>query len=197
MSFDARQVPGTPGPPTGEDMDLVATHQRLLIAAALRTVGPILELGCGAYSTPLLHEIARAQSRLCVTADNNPDWLSQWKRLQNTHHEIWEVGWWGDFYRLAAGGHFATRWGLVFVDHGQPIEREYAVRALIDAADVFVLHDTEEGFAYGYSRTLPLFSYRWEDAWQLAKTTVASNRIDVREWGLIQLPPVRPSRGVT
>ena len=38
-------------------MDQYATHQRLLVAAVMQTEGPIVEMGCGNYSTPLLVEL--------------------------------------------------------------------------------------------------------------------------------------------
>jgi hypothetical protein len=138
-------------------MDLVATHQRLLVGSALRTTGPILELGVGWYSTPLLHEITTVQRRRLLTVDNNRDWLAQFECLGNEYHSLHLVGWWGEMYEgvIPAKASF----GLVFVDQGQPIEREYAVRRFLNRADVFVLHDTEEPFAYGYCRTLPMFKY--------------------------------------
>ncbi len=192
-----------------EPMDQVATHQRLLIGAALRTKGPILELGVGWYSTPLLHEVAATQNRRLYTIDNNPYWLAQFKDLEDDHHFLWPVGWWGELLSILRPD---VRFGLVFVDHGQPCEREYAARALMDHVDVFVFHDTEEGFAYGYDRVLGgrrypkdhpqrdvglgLFRYQWTDRCQKAWTTVASNTIDVTGW-FKELPPVEPSIEVT
>jgi hypothetical protein len=184
--------PNTSGPPTGDDVDLVSTHQRLLIAAALRTKGTILELGCGWYSTPLLHEIARAQERRLFTVDNQKDWLPQFHELESEYHDLRKVGSWMDLYedprkflRLAG----EERIGLCFCDHGQPIEREYAVKFLRSYVDVWVFHDTEELLAYGYERTLPSFKYQFTDKSQKAFTTVASSTIshDVTKWGLIEL----------
>lgn len=197
-------------------MDLVATHQRLLVGAALRTKGPILELGVGWYSTPLLHEIARAMGRPLWTVDNNMDWLGQFMGLadeeleQGFYHDLKLVGWWGELFDgtvSSAYRPFPDHFGLVFVDQGQPCEREYAVRGLIDRADVFVLHDTEESFAYGYDRLLGtsrrkakgqggLFEYQWTDKSQKAWTTVASNSVDVGGW-FVTLPPVEPTTEVT
>ncbi len=176
-------------------MDLVASHQRLLLGAALRTQGPLLELGVGWYSTPLLHEIAVTQGRPLLTVDNNQDWLAQFLCLQNDWHTLDLVGWWGELYELPRFRKI-ERWGLVFVDQGQPIEREYAVRGLLDQADVFVLHDTEEAFAYGYSRTLPMFKWKFEDRTHKVHTTVASNTIDVMKW-FTPLPVVEPTVEVT
>ncbi len=82
-----------------------------------------------------------------------------------------------------------------------PIEREYALRRFLvnreAKADVFVLHDTEELFAYGYNRMLPLFKYKWTDTSQKAHTTIASMTVDVTRWDMLRLPPVEPTKDVT
>jgi hypothetical protein len=174
------------------NMDLVATHQRSLVCAAMRTTGPMLELGVGWYSTTILHEIAEAQHRWLLTVDNIDYWLAQFKPLQSEYHRFADIGWWGDLDKVL--GH--QRFGLCFVDQGQPIEREYAIRKLIDRVDVFVMHDTEEGHAYGYSRTLPMFKHQCTDDCQQAWTTIASNKVDVSNW-LLKLPKVEPSMEVT
>lgn len=180
-------------------MDLVATHQRLLVASVLRTTGPILELGVGWYSTPLLHEIGRATGRPVVTIDNNNDWLAQFQCLDSAGHDVILIGWWGDLIEVLNKRTGHKRFGAVFVDQGQPADREYTIRALLadERADVYVMHDTEEGPAYGYNRVLPMFRYQWTDRCQRSWTTVASNKINVRAWGLTDLPPVEPTTEVT
>lgn len=215
-------APNTSGPPRGDEVDLVSTHQRLLIAAALRTEGEMIELGCGWYSTPLLHELALATGRRLWTLDNQPYWLPQFADLEHNLHRIVKVGWWPEMWR-----HFppAKRYGLVFVDQGQPIEREYTMREFLErekcggGADVYVLHDTEEGVAYGYNRLLPEleglrdpdkqtyrtpeerppspFKYQWTDRSQAAWTTVASNHVDVTKWGLVELKARRLTEDIT
>lgn len=170
-------------------MDLVATHQRLLVGAAMRTTGPIIECGVGWYSTPLLHEIATVQQRYLRTVDNNEHWLAQFRNLQNDWHSLELVGWWGE---LVFGDHY----GLAFIDHGQPCRREDEIRRMMDITDVFVMHDTEEVVAYGYNRIIPMFKYVYTDKCQKAWTTVASNSVDVRNW-FNPLPPCEPSIEVT
>jgi hypothetical protein len=175
----------------GEEMDLVSSHQRSLVCAAMRTTGPILELGVGWYSTPILHEIAVAQQRRLWTYDNNKHWLAQFKNLESEFHALTCLGWWGELSVPP------FRFGLCFVDQGQPIEREYAIRKLINSVDVFVMHDTEEKFAYGYDRTLPMFKWKCtDDCHKTCHTTIASNQVDVSNW-LIKLPKVEPTTEVT
>lgn len=207
MNFTDRHPAGVSGDPEGGEMDIVASHQRALLAACLRTRGPILELGVGWYSTPLLHEIGCALRREVITVDNNPQWLNEFMPLACEWHSLHLVGWWGELGRLPLPKNLS----VVFVDNGQPAEREYAVRSLLstDLGEVFVMHDTEEGFAYGYDRLLGknrysadiddfgLFKYQWTDYSQKAWTTIASNKLNVGLWGLAQLPHVEPSRDIT
>lgn len=223
MSFPNGGPPNISSPPTGSDMDLVASHQRALIAAIIRTTGPILELGVGWYSTPLLHELATGLQRRLWTFDNNEHWLKQFKSLENKWHKLELVGWWKEIIEpLSRGfppGHSDKRFGVCFVDQGQPIEREYAIRALKDRVDIFVMHDTEEGRAYGYDRLLGyhrygeeipkdfngdrngppggLFKYQWTDKSQQTWTTLASDTIDPCTWDLKEIPQAAPCMEVT
>lgn len=178
MNF-SKAPPNMSGPPEGVTVDLVSTHQRLLIGACLRTTGPILELGCGWYSTPLLHEFAMVQGRDLWTIDNQEPWLGQFHSLRCDRHRIIEIGWWWDLLSIEG---IPPKFGLVFVDNGQPAEREYLVRLLADRTAVFVLHDTEEMTAYGYQRILPMFRYQFTDKSQPAFTSVVSNWEDVSTW---------------
>jgi hypothetical protein len=51
------------------------THIAPLLTAVLATDGPVLELGCGDFSTPLLHAICAKQNRLLVSTDTDKAWL--------------------------------------------------------------------------------------------------------------------------
>lgn len=157
-------------------MDQSATHQRALVAAAMKTTGPILELGMGWYSTPILHEIAAAQGRMLISADHNHEWILPFRSMASPTHVIHPVGWWGDFNPKE------ERFGLIFVDHAPACRREDEIRRFLSRGDVFVLHDTEEKFAYGYNRTIDMFKYRCLDSIHEAQTMIVSNVVDVTKW---------------
>ena len=72
-------------------MDLYATHQRLLVKYMMQTEGAILELGCGNYSTPLIHEIATAQGRSVLTLDSQQPWLNQFTYMQSEQHRFQHI----------------------------------------------------------------------------------------------------------
>lgn len=122
--------------------DPYSTHQRLLVRGLMETTGPVLELGCGHYSTPILQEICNAQGRDLLSLDNHPAWVKQFSAKTIR----WE--------------HFSpTRsYGLVVVDHADPPkhERWKQVLKLLPCCDTFVTHDTQDPL-YGYNEIRNMF----------------------------------------
>lgn len=170
-------------------MDNYGTHQRLLLRAALRTTGPMLELGTGWYSTPLLHEVAMIQERTLFSHDNDRAWLAPMANIFRSDRHFFET--------LNRATWMYRQWGLVFVDHGptpetprndkgllNALDRAQAVLDLMDRTDVFVLHDTEQPvrWEYDWDKVLPLFKYHITDASHDVHTTICSNKIDVTKW---------------
>ena len=131
-------------------MDLYGTHQRLLVKYMMQTTGPVIELGAGNYSTPILHEIAAAQGRHLTTVDNNPEWLGKFKAFENAGHTLTLLASWDDF--TVTEPH-----GLAFVDHADPPShpRWLQVLKLIPTTNVIVIHDTEDE-TYGYAKLMDL-----------------------------------------
>jgi len=84
--------------------DPYSTHQRLLVRGLMETTGPVLELGCGHYSTPIVEEICRNQNREVTSLDNHPAWVMQFGAKT--------VRW--DRFRPV------SLYGLTFVDHADP-----------------------------------------------------------------------------
>lgn len=128
-------------------IDPYATHQRLLVKYMMQTTGPVIELGAGNYSTPILHEIAAAQGRQLTTVDNNPEWLNRFKVFEWEHHTLTLLQSWDDFR--------AESCGLAFVDHADPPThpRWIQVEKLLPVAGVIVIHDTEDDL-YGYAKLI-------------------------------------------
>lgn len=147
-------------------MDLYATHQRLLVKYMMETVGPVIELGAGNYSTPILHEIAAAQGRHLTTIDNNADWLNRFKNFEWERHSLKLLSSWDDF--AVTESH-----GLAFVDHADPPShpRWLQVLKLIPTTGVIVIHDTEDD-QYGYAKLIDLIDVIDEDATHKTHTRV-------------------------
>jgi len=146
-------------------MDLYGTHQRLLVKWMMRTAGPVIELGAGNYSTPILHEIAAAQGRTLATVDNNPDWLNKFKAYESSWHSLTLLKSWDEFAALPCG--------LAFVDHADPPShpRWLQVQKLLPVADVIVIHDTEDDL-YGYANLMDQIDVIDEDTTHRTHTRV-------------------------
>ncbi len=162
------------------------THQTPLITAVMHTNGPILELGCGDFSTPLLHAICSVNQRTLISADADSKWLRLFLDLETAWHTFvyvpvfespknpqpnkWdEVG--ND-----------THWSVVFIDHAPGKRRVVDIQRLRSHTDIFVVHDTDAFFYYGYQKILPSFKYRYVYRRYKKQTTVVSDTIDVAEF---------------
>lgn len=148
-------------------IDLWSTHLPVLAAAVAKTQGPILELGCGHYSTRLLH--ALCDGRELITVDGNANFVEMMKPLISPFHQIVcvsDIAAWVAS-TLAAGDlpHFA----FVFEDSGRAQLRPNNIAALRGHADFFVVNNTEPDPrsdaryrpVYRYETILPTFPHQW------------------------------------
>ncbi len=62
-------------------IDPYATHQPVLYEIANSTKGPIIEFGCGNYSTHLLHEICKRDKRLLITIEDDAQWMNKFTEI--------------------------------------------------------------------------------------------------------------------
>jgi hypothetical protein len=177
--------------------DPFSTHQPLLVAALLKTQGPILEIGGGNYSTPLVSAFANAQRRETHTVETNAAMHELLKRFSSEFHKIWQVS----GYDFAPDGRFMPRtdttraqyieiqarfladfckerpqrWSVVFIDQAPGYLRVPAIEHFADIADFIVTHDTEMVEAYGFEPCLSTFRHRWDSRLQVPYATIVSN----------------------
>jgi len=154
------------------------THIALLLKVLDTSKGDVVELGGGAFSTPLLHWYCKNKGRKLITYEDNYDYYLFEKQFQSRHHRIILVKSWDEV-------DVKTHRGLVFVDHGgRAITNTwYGYRRGMDAirfkdsADYVVLHDTEpKGLkTYGYDTMFPHFKYRFDWIECVPYTSVVSN----------------------
>lgn len=167
-------------------MDLFATHIPLVAACVASTTGPVLELGLGAYSTPLLHAMCLVgnfamgqgfRPRLLVSAEHDRDWYRRFTRFAYRYHELNVVEDWATWEPLD------WDWDVVLLDHGPAADRKVTLARLAETARLIVLHDTEKpaGEAYGCGDLMRAFRYRYDDGRAEAQTTVLSN-VDDLAW---------------
>jgi predicted O-methyltransferase YrrM len=152
------------------------THICSLVTAVTRTDGPVLEIGSGDFSTPVLHAICKSQGRFLLTLDNQSRWLNYFRDLESSSHVLHYAPALLEFLKKNE-----SHWSVVFIDHAPAYERGIALHLLQKKADVFVLHDSESQ-GYGYGQYLSLFKYCYTDERYETTTTLVSNVFDVSQW---------------
>jgi hypothetical protein len=154
----------------------VSTHNPMLIRTILISEGPVLEIGAGIYSTPLLHWLCKMMGRKLVTYENNPDYYQYAKRFISLGHHIRPIKNWDEM-------DFKTHWGVILMDHNPDPRRVIDVINFKNNADYIVIHDTDREDKYHMEKAWPHFKYRytWKDCrpW----TTVVSNFKDLSVLG--------------
>jgi hypothetical protein len=149
-------------------------HRGLLWLSLHLTEGPVMELGSGEGSTGYLRAYCARWGRIFQTFDNNQMWCDK------TDSEFVED--WSPIIAGAAG----TKRGLIFIDHAPGERRAPDTIKLANAADILVLHDTEEGGAgdYKWEQAWPHFKYRlnYNKNGGGAGATAVSNTIDLNRF---------------
>ena len=159
-----------------------STHLAVLMEAVRRTAGPVLELGVGLYSTPVLHWLCYPTNRRLVSYDSDAQWVYTHRDYVRGAHTVQHVNSFDE-------APLEQPWDVAFVDHAPAERRAEDIRRLASWAQYVVVHDTEERQErhYGYSRIYPLFTSRYEfnQAGQ-PFTTVLSNFHDVSSFAICE-----------
>lgn len=171
-------------------MDIYSTHNEALAYAVASTDGPVVELGAGWYSTPLLHGLCEQTGRELYTVEAIPDFLALFRPwMRSWHHLIHDTS-----MTIPVPGA-----GVVFVDHDQypgrtdpwhdGPSRGDSVRAAAAVARIVVCHDTEpltrdwnvSDNARGQADALTNWRFRRDWRYMEPWTTAVSDIIDLRE----------------
>lgn len=155
---------------------IYSSHLPILIKILQISQGPVLELGAGVFSTPILHWLCLEAKRPLVSYENIKEHFEMNKVFQTDMHKILFVNDW-DEAKIED-----THWGLVFVDHEPNQRRSVEVARLAKTADYIVVHDTEPDHDYRYdfiNKAFPLFKYRYNYKRRRPYTTVLSNFKDL------------------
>ena len=155
------------------------SHQVNLLAAAYVTDGPMLEMGSGNFSTPMLHNISQDRERLLYTAETNYKWIHALKHYQSQFHFFRRVRpnpIWNDWDVV---GDAQRRWGLVFIDH-QPVNRRSVdLHRLRSRTDLFVVHDAQFiRHRYNFTEFKYQF-FEWPKGYVEATNVVSNTRGDL------------------
>lgn len=133
-------------------MDPYATHLRALVAVVCGTRGPVLELGAGDYSTPVLHGLCAGLGRKLVTVDADPECLGRYRHLETLNHKLLSAGDW----TLPTCDQL---WSVVFVDHAPVERRGKEIERFRWQAEYLVIHDADDPETHGSVRLLASFPH--------------------------------------
>ncbi len=151
------------------------SHVPVIVRVMEATRGPVLELGMGIYSTPLLDLMCHESKRTLISYDDDPTWFEENKDWEKSdYHKVFLI----DNYDQADLGH--THWSVALIDHKPPLRRLTEIKRLAENADYLIVHDTEpecDKF-FKYSRIYPLFKYRYDYTVCRPNTTILSNFFD-------------------
>jgi hypothetical protein len=148
------------------------SHLCYLIDYVLKTDGPVLELGIGIGSTPVLHELCR--KRKLVSYESVPAWHDKFRYFRSDWHEMFLMEDWDNFNDL-------RHWSLAFVDNDPVPKRADNIMKLKDCADIILLHDTERRHErrFHFSDLADKFKYQIRYDAYIPNTTAMSDRIDL------------------
>lgn len=151
------------------------SHLPLLIKTMSVSTGPVLEMGMGPFSTPILHWLCFDQDRPLVSYDNSPEYFAENQKFATPNHQINLVSNWDE----ADIEH--THWGLVFIDHAPPERRHIDVARVANNADYIVIHDSQRHLDqyFHYKKIYGLFKYKYVYRKVKPHTTVLSNFKDL------------------
>lgn len=179
-------------------MDIYGTHIPVLAAVASTVTRhaylhkiKVLELGCGHYSTLLLHAIINPNDLLLLstihTYETDLSWMNRFQSLVSENHRFThvpiteefrttgqltpeDIAVWDrqDFYQ--DNDHL----DLVFIDHRPGERRKIDIEKLQNRTTFMVVHDTEEA-GYQYEPVLDQFKHRFDFKFVRPWTTVVSN----------------------
>ncbi len=152
-----------------------ASHLPVLATCLCHTSGPIIELGCGFYSTPLL-SLAAMYGRQVDTYETNSQWLDQIADLlpaRPRSHRLIAI----DSYD---GIPLPNKWELALIDHEPGNRRAADIERLSGCCDIFVAHDTELRVRqlYNYEPVFRRFKHRFDTTINPRTTVVSTSPLD-------------------
>lgn len=147
--------------------------------ALARTSGPILELGIGDYSTPIIHEIAG--TRPIHSFDTSQLWANKYRHLTSPTHTITHLPTWSQL-PVEGGGY-----GLAFLDHVPLSARVEHLTQLRDKAAVIVVHAANEGDLVTLCDSFP--HRLWFKHLKPWPSCIVSQTIAVEEWATLPTAP--------
>lgn len=149
-----------------------SSHTAVLIKYVQKCTGPILELGGGIHSTPMLHWLCKAERKYLKTYESDETFYQFLKMFRSKGHSIKKIDI-NQWDSLSLDQH----WGLIFIDHSPHPQRGKDCIKFANNADYIVVHDSEPQSQkkFGYDIAFNQFKYRKDYIDSYPNTTVLSN----------------------
>jgi len=139
----------------------------------MMTTGPVLELGCGYNSTPVMHWACFPQGRHLITYESNPEFFEFANAYMADFHEVRCIPDWNVI-------DVSEPWSLALVDHSPETARA-PLAAKLTHAEYVIVHDTQRQ-RDGRMPRFPDFKYEWKWTQPRVHTSVLSNIHDLSEF---------------
>lgn len=110
------------------------SHLPALMACTAVCDGPVLEIGCGNFSTPCLHTLCAALKLPLVTTELDDNWRGQFASYETPFHKILKQS------ESLLKELSIQRWGLVFIDD-QPDTRMGWLNLFFGSTRFVLQHD--------------------------------------------------------
>jgi hypothetical protein len=154
------------------------SHMPVLVKLLNITSGPVLELGMGPCSSPVMHLLCADKERKLVSYESSKKYFDGHQKFKTPLHEVIYV----ENEKWEDVDIENTYWSVVLVDQTTSKRKDTAIR-LAQHADYVILHDSNGRFdsRYRYSEVYPHYKYRYIYHKLSPHTTVVSNFIDVSQ----------------
>lgn len=162
--------------------DGYGTHVPLLAAVISGApLGPVLELGTGYFSTPLLHQMCKANGQTLYSLDTSADWIANFRDLAedpDARHYFVQVNdpW---KWEEAIDDLPIRDWAVTVIDQTPDPTRIGTVRKLANRSAFLVVHDTCNTYFDGMDAVLDEFEFRYDYTNMVPVTTAVSNRMPI------------------
>lgn len=152
-----------------------SSHMVMLVKMLQNSKGPVLELGMGLFSTPLLHWMCHDMDRELVSYESEEQYFKMDLDYKRGLHDVKFVDDW------AKADIDNKHWGMVLVDHAPARRRKFEIDRLKRIADFVIVHDTqpEDNRFYHYEHVFAKYKYRFDYTKASPNTTVLSNFYDL------------------
>ena len=98
---------------TEEEQLKWGSHQPALMACVAATIGPVLEVGIGHFSTPLLSAYCRNADRKLISLEKNDVWFCAFAQAEGKNHRVIKV----DDYAASVASYMQHEWSVCFIDN--------------------------------------------------------------------------------